>query len=137
MPTESAETAERIRELLDRNLQEVFGEGDDDRRRVAIDALWAEDRVLYMPSNPVVGRAEINRVAGVLRSTHPSFVYTPNGRPQVVHNAGRLAWNSGPSGGAVAYSGLDVIIAEAGKIAALYVFLDETSEEFRRTSGQV
>ena len=32
------ETAERIRELLTRNLQKVFGEGDDERRRAAIDA---------------------------------------------------------------------------------------------------
>ncbi len=40
---QSTESAERIRELLDRNLQEVFGEGDDARRRAAIDELWAED----------------------------------------------------------------------------------------------
>lgn len=45
----SNESAERIRELLDRNLQEVFGEGDDARRRVAIGKLWATDGVLYVP----------------------------------------------------------------------------------------
>lgn len=36
--------ADRIRELLDRNLREVFGEGDDTRRRAAIDELWAKPR---------------------------------------------------------------------------------------------
>jgi hypothetical protein len=43
---QSSETPQRIRELLDRNLQEVFGEGDAERRRAAIDELWAEDAVL-------------------------------------------------------------------------------------------
>jgi hypothetical protein len=131
------DTVERIRELLERNLQEVFGEGDDDRRRIALDALWAEDGVLYVPSGPVVGRVEINRAAGALRATHPDFVYTPSGSPQVVHNAGRLAWGSGTRGDVAAYTGWDFVLEKDGKIAALYVFLDEASEEFRRTSGKL
>jgi len=76
---------DRTHELLYRNLQEVFGEGD---------------------------------------ATRPHFVYTPHGKPQTLHNAGRLAWGSGPRGAAPDYTGLDVIIARDGKIAALYVFLD-------------
>jgi hypothetical protein len=35
-----------------------------------------------------------------------------------------------------AYTGWDVIIARDGRIAALYVYLDESSEEFRNASGQ-
>jgi hypothetical protein len=54
-------------------------------------------------------------------STHPSV---NNGMPQALHNAGRLAWGSGPRGEISDYSGLDVIIVREGKIAALYVFLD-------------
>ncbi len=130
------EFAERIRELLARNLQEVFGEGDDRRRRAAIDELWTEDAILYVPPGAIVGRTAIDRFASDLRATHPHFVYTPHGEPQVLHNAGRLAWGSGPRGEAPAYTGWDVIIARDGKIAALYVFLDESSEEFRKASGQ-
>ena len=37
---------DRIHELLHRNLQEVFGEGDAARRRAAIDELYIEDCVL-------------------------------------------------------------------------------------------
>ena len=44
--------------------------------------------------------------------------------PQVLHNSGRLAWGSGPTGEAPVYTGVDFIIARDGKIAALYVFLD-------------
>ncbi|AXV83682.1 nuclear transport factor 2 family protein [Ralstonia solanacearum] len=114
----------RIHELLDRNLQEVFGEGDATRRRAAIEALYTEDCVLYVPSGTVVGHDALDKFAGDLRATHPHFVYTPHGEPQALHNAGRLAWGSGPQGGAPEYAGLDVIIVRDGKIAALYVFLD-------------
>lgn len=130
---QSTESAERIRELLDRNLQEVFGEGDDARRRAAIDDLWAEDGVLYVPPGMIKGRAAIDKFAGDLRGTHPHYVYTPHGAPQVLHDAGRLAWGSGPRGEAPEYTGWDVLIVRDGKIAALYVFLDEASEELRRT----
>lgn len=133
---QSKESAERIRELLDRNLQEVFGEGDDTRRRAAIDELWAEDGILYVPPGMIVGRNAIDKFAGGLRATHPHYVYTPHGKPQVLHDAGRLAWGSGPRGETPDYTGWDVITVRDGKITALYVFLDEASEEFRRTSGQ-
>jgi ketosteroid isomerase-like protein len=133
---QSTESAERIRELLDRNLQEVFGEEDDYKRRAAIDELWAEDAVLYVPPGAIVGREAIDKFAGDLRATHPHYVYTPHGDSQVLHNAGRLAWGSGPRGAAFAYTGWDVLIVRDGKIAALYVFLDEASDEFRRASAQ-
>jgi hypothetical protein len=108
----------RIHELLNRNLQEVFGEGDAGRRRAAIEQLYTDDCVLDAPPGVFVGRD--------LRATHPHFVYTPHGEPQALHNAGRLAWGSGPPGQAPDYTGLDVIIVRGDKIAALYVFLDST-----------
>jgi hypothetical protein len=43
---QTTESADRIRELLDRNLQEVFGEADSVRRMAAVEELWAEDGVL-------------------------------------------------------------------------------------------
>ncbi|PCE27221.1 nuclear transport factor 2 family protein [Burkholderia ubonensis] len=116
----------RIHELLERNLQEVFGEGDAARRRAAIEALYTEDCVLYAPPGTFVGHDALDRFAGELRATHPHFVYTPHGEPQALHDAGRLAWGSGPRGGAPDYTGLDVIIVRDGRIAALYVFLDST-----------
>ena len=115
---------DRIHELLHRNLQEVFGEGDAVRRRTTIDELYTEDCVLYVPPGKFVGREVLDKFAGDLRATHPHFAYTPHGEPQALHNAGRLAWGSGPRGEAPAYTGLDVIIVRDGKIAALYVFLD-------------
>ena len=116
--------SDRIHELLNRNLQEVFGEGDAARRRAAIEALYTDDCVLYVPPGVFVGRAALDKFAGDLRATHPHFAYTPLGAPQALHNAGRLAWGSGPRGDKPDYTGLDVIIVRDGKIAVLYVFLD-------------
>ena len=62
-----------ISTLLLRNLLDVFGEGDPQRRRAAIDEIWTEDGVFYDPSKNVYrGRDEIDRIAGVLRATHPA-----------------------------------------------------------------
>ena len=116
--------SDRIHALLSRNLQEVFGEGDAARRRAAIEELYTDDCVLYAPPGVFVGREALDRFAGELRATHPHFVYTPHGEPQALHNAGRLAWGSGPPGEAPDYTGLDLIIVRDDKIAALYVFLD-------------
>src|ERR1700730_14188105 len=113
-------------ELLYRNLQEVFGEGDATRRRAAIEELYAEDCVLYVPPGVFVGHDALDKFAADLRATHPHFVYTHHGAPQVLHNSGRLAWGSGPKGETPAYTGVDFIIARDGKIAALYVFLDSS-----------
>ncbi len=113
-----------IRELLYRNLQEVFGEGDGLRRRAAIEEIFTEDCKLYVPPGVIVGRNALDKFTGELRATHPHYIYTPVGDAQVLHNAGRLAWTSGPRGGTPDYTGTDVIIVRDGKIDALYVFLD-------------
>jgi hypothetical protein len=97
---------DRIHEPLLRNLQEVFGEGDATQRRAAIAELYTEDCELYMPPGKFVGREALNKFAGDLHAIHPHFVYTPLGELQALQNAaGRLAWGSGPRGGAPEYTG--------------------------------
>ena len=83
-------TPERILELLPRNLQEVFGEGDAARRRTAIEDFYTDDCVLHVPEpdGTFVGHAALDRFAGELRATHPHFVYTPHGEPQALHDGG-------------------------------------------------
>jgi hypothetical protein len=57
--------AQSISTLLLRNLDDVFGEIDPVRRRVAIDEIFHEDAVFYEPGGGVYrGRDEIDRVAG-------------------------------------------------------------------------
>ena len=118
---------DRIHELLHRMLQEVFGEGDAARRRAAIKELYTDDCVVDVPQGVFVGHDALDKLAGDVRATDPDFVYTHHGAPQALHNAGRLAWGSGPRGKKPDYTGEDVIIVRDGKIAALYGFLDSKS----------
>jgi hypothetical protein len=115
---------ERIIELLYRNLQEVFGEGDAARRRAAIDEFYTDDCVLHVPDGALVGHDALDTFAGELRATHPHFAYTPHGQAQALHNGGILAWGSGPKGEPPEYTGLDVVVVRESKIAELYVFLN-------------
>jgi hypothetical protein len=115
---------ERILELLYRNLQEVFGEGDAARRRAAIEEFYTDDCVLHVPDGVLVGHDALDKFAGELRATHPHFAYTPHGQAQALHNGGIIAWGSGPKGEPPEYTGLDVVVVRESKIAELYVFLN-------------
>ena len=117
--------AHSISALLTRNLLGVFGEGDPARRRATIDEIFTEDCAFYEPRGVYRGRDEIDRIAGVIRATHPDFQYTPTAEPEELHNAGRIRWVSGRPGEAPAYAGTDFIIVRDGRIAALYLFFDK------------
>jgi hypothetical protein len=124
-----------ISTLLTRNLQDVFGENDPGRRRAAIDEIFTEDCVFYDPSPGVYrGRDEIDRIAGVIRGTHPDFRYQPIAEPEELGNAGRIQWVSGRPEEAPAYAGTDFIIARNGQIAAVYLFLDKVAGDEKQAA---
>ena len=115
-----------ISALLIRNLRDVFGENDPERRRVAMDEIYNEDVVFYDPNKGEYhGRDEIDRIAGAIKATHPDFQYQPIAEPEEVGNSGRVQWVSGRPGEAPAYAGTDFIIARDGRIAAIYLFFDK------------
>jgi SnoaL-like domain len=103
--------------LLLRNLHDVFGEIDPVRRRKAIDEIFHEDAVFHEPNGMYRGRGEIDRIAGVIKATHPDFRYQPLAPPEVMGDGGRVRWVSGSPGKPPAYAGTDFIIARDGKIA--------------------
>jgi len=108
-----------ISTLLTRNLQEVFGENDPARRRAAIDEIFTEDCVFYEPNGVYRGRGEIDRIAGVIKASHPDFRYQPIVGPEELGNAGRIRWVSGRPGESPAYAGTDFIIVRDARIAAI------------------
>ena len=71
------------------------------------------------------GRHEIDRIAGVIKATHPDFRYQPVAPPEELGDGGRVRWVSGVPGETPAYAGTDFIIARDGKIAAVYLVFDE------------
>jgi hypothetical protein len=115
-----------ISTLLTRNLDDVFGENDPVRRRTTIDEIYSEDGVFYDPNGGVYrGRDEIDRIAGVIRATHPDFRYQPIAAPEEVGNGGRVKWVSGRPDEPPVYAGTDFIISRDGRIAAVYLFFDK------------
>ena len=115
-----------ISTLLIRNLHDVFGELDPARRRAAIDEIFTEDCVFYDPLGGVYrGRDAIGRVAGEVKATHPDFRYQPIAEPEVLGNGGRIQWVEGAPGEPPANAGTDFIIAQDGRIAAVYLFFDK------------
>jgi SnoaL-like domain len=111
--------------LLMRNLNDVFGEMDPVRRRAAIDEIFHEDAVFYDPNGGIYrGRDEIDRIAGVIKASHPGFQYQPLSPPEETGNGGRVRWVEGSPGKPPAVAGTDFIIARDGKISAVYLFFD-------------
>ena len=112
--------------LLLRNLNDVFGENDPVRRRAAIDEIFHEDAVFYDPNGGIFrGRDEIDRIAGVIKASHPDFRYQPLSPPEERGDAGRVRWVSGAPGKQPAYAGTDFIVARSGRIASVYLFFDK------------
>jgi predicted XRE-type DNA-binding protein len=108
-----------------RNLHDVFGEIDPVRRRAAIDEIFHEDAVFYEPNGAYRGRDEIDRIAGVIKATHPDFQYQPLSPPEEIGDGCRGRWVSGSPGKPPAYAGTDFIVVRDGKIAAVYLFFDK------------
>jgi hypothetical protein len=109
-----------------RNLSDVFGENDPVRRRAAIHEIFHEDAVFYDSNEGIFrGRDEIDRIAAVIKATHPDFKYQPISPPEERGDAGRVRWVSGTPGKPPAYAGTDFIVARNGRIAAVYLFFDD------------
>ena len=82
------------------------------RRRAAIDEIFHEDAVFHDPKGGIFrGRDEIDRIAGVIKATHPDFKYQPLFPPEELGDAGRVRWVSGTPGKPPAYAGNDFIVA--------------------------
>ena len=114
-----------ISALLTRNLHDVFGENDPARRRAAIDEIFTEDCAFYEPRGVYRGRDAIDRVAGEVKASHSDFRYQPIAEPEETGDGGRIQWVEGRPGEAPATAGTDFIIAQDGRIAAVYLFFDK------------
>src|SRR5207302_10958826 len=92
-----------ISTLLTRNLHDVFGENDPERRRAAIDDIFTENGVFYDPSKGLYrGRDEIDLVAGAIRATQPDFRYQPIHGTVVMGTCSAIQLVSGRTGASTA-----------------------------------
>ena len=71
------------------------------------------------------GRDEICRIAGIIKAGYPDFEYRLLSPPEDRGESGRVRWVEGSPGKPPEVAGTDFAIVRDGKIAALYLFLDE------------
>jgi hypothetical protein len=118
-------TAASLGQLMERNVAEVFGEPDPGRRRRAIAELYAEDCAFYDAEEESIGQAAVaDRVARILAETPPDFEFSLVGPADVIHDLGRLRWQTGRAGAPPVLSGMDVAFFANGKIRTLYTFVE-------------
>jgi hypothetical protein len=118
--------SDNIENLLVRNLHEVFGERDPARRLTAIEAIFDRDCLFSDPRGRHVGHRALEEAVVALQAQFPDHVFSQIGGVDALQDSGRLAWAFGPPHEPRRITGLDVAVVNAGRISALYTFLDAT-----------
>ena len=112
--------------LLRANLERVFNERDAAKRATALADLFVDEPIMYEPTDVVRGRAAIADVAGkLLEQFGPTFRFRPVGTAVGHHGLGSLQWQAGPDGGPIIVTGADVAEVVDGRIARLWVLLNQ------------
>jgi hypothetical protein len=112
--------------LLRANLERVFNERDAATRDAAVAEIFVADPVMYEPAAVVEGRAAISAVAGrLLEQFGTTFAFAAEGRAAGHHGMASLRWHAGPAGGPVTVTGIDTAEIVDGRIARLWVLLDQ------------
>jgi hypothetical protein len=107
-----------IETLIKRNLHEVFGERDVNKRRKAIAQLWTEDGVFIDHSGKTRGRDALDRTVATLHDRLPGYVFSELRPVDLLHESGRLAWSYGrPNQEPI--KGVDVVLVRDGRISLM------------------
>ena len=124
-------------QLMERNLSEVFSERDPARRRRAIAHLYAEDCAFYEADGEHIGQAAISDRVGLILDQSPlGFAFSLVGPADVIHDVGRLRWQTGPAESPPVLRGMDVACFAKEKIRALYTFIEtDAAKEFTGAPG--
>jgi hypothetical protein len=118
--------SESIENLLVRNLHGVFGERDLATRTTAIGAIFDRDCIFSDPRGRYVGHRGLEDAVVALQAQFPDHVFSQIGSVDALQDSGRLAWAFGPLHEPRRITGLDVAVVNAGRISALYTFIDPT-----------
>ena len=116
-------------QLMERNVLEVFGERDSERRKSMINELYTENCTFFEADEQIIGRDALNAKVKQILQEAPGFVFRLAGPAEVNHDHGRLRWHFGPDGAAPVVTGMDVAVFEQGRIRALYAFLDKAPSD--------
>jgi SnoaL-like domain len=118
--------SDALADLMLRNLSEVFGERDGERRLAAVKNLYSEDAVFFEVEQRSEGRQTISDAVATLQASFPAeYQFSAAAPPARNHDVGRLFWRLGPAGSSPVVSGMDIAQFKDGRIRSLYVFLND------------
>jgi hypothetical protein len=117
-------TSGRASELLLRNLLDVFGERDGERRRAAIAELWAPDAVFVDPEGRFVGHDALEAAVVTLQDRTPGWRFTATGSAVTHPGGGESTWAYGPSDDPARITGTDIAVVRDDRIVALYALIN-------------
>ena len=124
----SETTTTTLGNLMERNVTEIFGERDRDRRERAIAELYTDDCAFYDPDGESIGRPALaDRAQRILDQNPQDFAIRVVGPAEVLYDLGRVRWQVGPPGTPPVVSGMDVAVFAIGKIRAMYTFIETPS----------
>jgi hypothetical protein len=118
-----------VKELLHRNLHEVFSERDPERRWAAIERTYTEDVTFIDPEGEFVGRQALNDQAQkLLDGPLAGFAFEEDGPRYVGADTAALAWRVGPPGSPVA-RGIDILTIRDGRVSTLRTLIAAEAAE--------
>ena len=116
---------DELTQLMEENLHQVWSERDADRRRVALEGIYAKDSTLFEVGESISGYDAINeKISNTVNGLPAGFIFTRLKPVIINNNVGRLIWGLGPKDQPMVATGMDIAFFENGKIKSLYVFLD-------------
>lgn len=107
-------------QLMERNVLEVFGERDSERRKSAISELYTENCTFFEADEQIIGRDALNAKVGHILKEAPGFVFWLAGPAEVNHDQA-VALRPGWRRSRCHRDGCRVF--GLGHICALYAFL--------------
>jgi hypothetical protein len=105
-------------------INDIFNERDPQRRRAAIQDVFAADVVFTDPEEVVTGWDALADKVDALLAGAPDFVFRLAAPVQDIADLGMDRWELGPPGGEPVVRGTDVALIVDGKIARLYTLID-------------
>jgi len=120
---------EIIESLLKRNLHDVYGERDAEKRRASIADIWTPDAVFIDPDGRHLGQTALDEAVAGLQGRFPDYIFSELAPLQAFHGVGRLPWAFGPPSEPTKITGLDVGVVTEGRLSTLYTFLDPPKDE--------
>ena len=116
-----------LNETMRRNVLEVFGEPDPERRAAVVAELYVDDPSLYDPEGELHGRPALLQRVSDLQASAPGLTFRLTSEPRAVHDLAIVTWElvdpAAPPGTPPAVTGTDVGRFEGDRLATLWTFL--------------